>query len=49
MRPYDDDVVKALRSEQPLKELEKWSNPPVMPMEDDHPRLLAATAEAQRR
>jgi len=49
LRPYDDDVVKALKSEQPLQELEKWGNPPVMPIEGDDPRLLAAVAEAQRR
>jgi hypothetical protein len=24
MRPYDEDVIKALRSEQPLREIEKW-------------------------
>lgn len=49
MRPYDGEVVKALRSEQPLRELENWGTPPVMPIEDDDPRLLAAVAEARRR
>jgi hypothetical protein len=24
MRPYDEDVIKALRSDRPLREIEKW-------------------------
>jgi len=24
MRPYDEDVIKALRSDQPLREIEEW-------------------------
>ncbi len=49
MRPYDEDVVKALRSERPLQELENWGNPPMSPIENDDPRLLAAVAEARLR
>jgi hypothetical protein len=49
LRPYDDEVVMALRSEQPLREVQKWGKPPVMSIEDDDPRLLAMVAEARRR
>jgi hypothetical protein len=48
-RPYDDDVVTALRSEQPLQEPENWGMPPAMTIEDDDPGLLAAVAEGRRR
>jgi uncharacterized protein YegJ (DUF2314 family) len=49
MRPFDDDVANALRSERPLQEIEKWGTPPVIPIEDDDPRLRETVAEARRR
>lgn len=49
MRPYDVDIISALRSEQPLEEIQEWGQPPVMLIEDDDPRLKAAVAEAHRR
>lgn len=49
MRPYDVDVISALRSEQPLDEIQEWGEPPVVLIEDDDPRLKAAVADARRR
>jgi uncharacterized protein YegJ (DUF2314 family) len=49
MRPYDVDIISALRSEQPLEEIQEWGQPPVMLIEDDDPRLKAAVDEARRR
>jgi uncharacterized protein YegJ (DUF2314 family) len=49
LRPYDDDVIKALRSNQPLKEIEEWGTPPVNMFDDDDPRLRGAVVEARRR
>jgi len=49
MRPYDVDIISALRSEQPLEEIQEWGQPPVMLIEDDDPRLKAAVAEARER
>jgi uncharacterized protein YegJ (DUF2314 family) len=49
LRPYDDDVIKALRSDQPLKEIEDWGTPPVTVIDDDDPRLQGAVVEARRR
>jgi uncharacterized protein YegJ (DUF2314 family) len=49
LRPYDSDLIKALQSEQPWREIEHWGTAPVMPIEDDDPRLQAAVAEARRR
>lgn len=49
MRPYDTDIISALRSEQPLEEIQEWGQPPVMLIEDDDPRLKAAVAEACQR
>lgn len=49
MRPYDPEVVSALTSKQPLEEIQRWRQPPVMLIEDDDPRLVVAVAEARRR
>jgi len=49
MRPYDSEVIKALRSDRPLEELERWGSPPVAAIADNDPRLIAAVAEARRR
>jgi len=49
MRPYDDDIIDALKSGRPLRELERWGKPPVMSIDDDDPRLRAGVEEAKRR
>lgn len=49
MRPYDVDIISALRSENPVEEIQEWGQPPVMLIEDDDPRLKAAVAEARER
>jgi hypothetical protein len=38
MRPYDADVISALRSEQPIEDIQEWGQPPVTLIEDDDPR-----------
>ena len=49
LRPYDAAMIAALRSDQPLRDLQKWGEPPVIPIEDDDPRLKAAVATARKR
>jgi uncharacterized protein YegJ (DUF2314 family) len=49
MRPYDANVISALRSEEPLKEIQEWGQPPVMLLEDDDPRLRTAVVDARQR
>jgi uncharacterized protein YegJ (DUF2314 family) len=48
LRPYDGEMKNALRSGQPLQEITKWGEAPVVLIEDDDPRLQAAVAEARR-
>jgi uncharacterized protein YegJ (DUF2314 family) len=49
MRPFDADVISALRSDKPLEEIQKWGEGPVMMIEEDDPRLMGLVAEARRR
>lgn len=48
LRPFDNAVIKALRSEQPWKELEEWGTEPVVEFADDDPKVKAAVEEARR-
>jgi uncharacterized protein YegJ (DUF2314 family) len=49
MRPYDADMISALRGADPVEEIQEWGEPPVVLIEDDDPRLVTAVAKARER
>lgn len=48
-RPFDSDLKNALKAEDPLKAAARWMDVPVVMMEEDDPKLQAASEEAQSR
>lgn len=47
--PYDPETERKLRSDQPLESLRDWYYAPILAIDSDDPRMVAATEEARRR
>ncbi len=49
LRPFDAELKRALRSDDPLRQAMRWEKAPALAIEQNDPALVAAVTEARRR
>jgi uncharacterized protein YegJ (DUF2314 family) len=49
LNPWDDELLQKLRGPKPLEDFDEVTNVPVIEVDDEDPRMVAAVAEARRR